>query len=550
MADYPWFKSYDPGVPHSLEPYPQLTAFDLLDEVVKLNPDHPMLIYNHKRMSWKTINELSDTMAAALVAHGVKKGDRVAVLYINIPQTFITYYAIWKAGAIVVPLNPLYTPDEQAHSLNDVEAEVAFTVNIWYPMLNDLKSRTKLRLLIVTELDEYTIGKDLDAPHGMELKTDDAWFSDLMKQYAHASRPDVKVSPQDPAAIMFSGGTTGTPKGVVGSHSSYAITGLQLKAWFEGRSPDWEASMLVTLPLFHTMGVYFCFTMALTVHMTMVLIADPRNVDVILQTLREIKPSMLAGTPTMFINLLEHPDLKPDDLTCLGGAGVGAAPLMAETKRKIEERIRGTVTEGYGLSESTMAMTTTPWRGVWKEGSVGCPLPDTIIRIVDVETGTKEMKTGEPGEVLMKAPQLMKGYWNKPEETTDTIRDGWLYTGDIGYLDEDGYLFLTARKKDVIKPGGFQVWPREVEEVLMTHPAIADVCVAGIPDPRQMEAVKAWIILKEGAQATPEELQSYCHQRLTAYKVPRFYEFRRELPKTMVGKVLRRILQEEEAKKD
>jgi len=549
LVDYPWFKSYDPGVPHSLEPYPELTAVDLLDDVVKLNPDHTMLIYQHKRLSWKTINQLSDQMAAALVANGVKKGDRVAVLYINIPQTFITYYAIWKAGATVVPLNPLYTPDELANSLNDVGAEVTFAVNIWYNVLNGLKSKTKLRLLIVTELDEYTVGKDLAAPHTMELEGGDVWFSHLMKRHAGATRPDVKVNPQDPAAIMFSGGTTGTPKGVVGSHLSYTMTGMQLKAWFEGRGTEWETVMLVTLPLFHTMGVYFCFAMAVTIHMTMVLIADPRNVDVILETLRETRPTMLAGTPTMFINLLEHPTLKPDDLICLTGAGVGAAPLMASTKSKIEERIRGTVTEGYGLSESTMAMTTTPWRGVWKEGSVGCPLPDTIIRIVDVETGTKELRTGEAGEVLMKAPQLMTGYWNNAEETAETIRDGWLHTGDIGYLDEEGYLFLTARKKDVIKPGGFQVWPREVEEALMTHPAVADVCVAGIPDPRQMEAVKAWIILKEGAQAVPEELQSYCRERLAAYKVPRFFEFRKELPKTMVGKVLRRVLQEDEAKK-
>jgi len=222
---------------------------------------------------------------------------------------------------------------------------------------------------------------------------------------------------------------------------------------------------------------------------------------------------------------------------------------MAETKKRIEEQIRGTVTEGYGLSESTMAMSTTPWRGVWKEGSVGLPLPDTVIRIVDIETGTKEMKIGEIGEVTIKAPQLMIGYWNNPEETAETLRDGWLHTGDIGYLDEDGYLFLTARKKDVIKPGGFQVWPREVEEVLTEHPAVLEVCVAGIPDPRQMEAVKAWIILKEGQKATVEELQNHCRQKLAAYKVPRFIDFVTDLPKTMVGKVLRRVLQEQEKAK-
>jgi long-chain acyl-CoA synthetase len=549
MADYPWYKHYDEGVPHTLEPYPQLRTFDLLDDVVNLNPDHPMLIFQHKRLSWKTVSELSDQMAAALVAKGVKKGDRVALLFINTPQVFIAFYAIWKAGAIVVPLNPLYTPSELEYAINEVGAEVAFVLSFWYNTLKGLNVKTKLRLIIVTELNDYMLGKDFSAPRGMELQEGDIWWGDLMQEFAGAKRPDIEVSPQDPAGIMFSGGTTGIPKGVVGSHISYAMTGLQLKAWFEGRGTEWENSMVVSLPLFHTMGVYFCFAMTPLNHFTMILIADPRNQAAVLQTVREMRPTMLTGTPTMFISLLEQPDLKPDDLKFVKNVGLGAAPLMADTKRKIDERISGFITEGYGLSESTMAMTTTPAGGVWKEGSVGVPLPDTIIRIVDVETGTKDMKSGEAGEVIMKAPQLMLGFWNRPKETAEVLRDGWLYTGDIGYLDEDGYLFLTARKKDVIKPGGFQVWPREVEEVLTEHPAVSEVCVGGIPDPRQVEAVKAWVVLKEGKKVTPEELQNHCREKLAAYKVPRFIEFRDSLPKTMVGKVLRRLLVEEEIAK-
>jgi len=549
MAGYPWYKHYDEGVPHTLEPYPQLRTFDLLDDVVNLNPDHPMLIFQHKRLSWKTVSELSDQMAAALVAKGVKKGDRVALLFINTPQVFIAFYAIWKAGAIVVPLNPLYTPSELEYAINEVGAEVAFVLSFWYNTLKGLNVKTKLRLIIVTELNDYMLGKDFLAPRGMELQEGDIWWGDLMQEFAGAKRPDIEVSPQDPAAIMFSGGTTGIPKGVVGSHISYAMTGLQLKAWFEGRGTEWENSMVVSLPLFHTMGVYFCFAMTPVNHFTMILIADPRNQAAVLQTVRETRPTMLTGTPTMFISLLEQPDLKPDDLKFVKNVGLGAAPLMADTKRKIDERISGFITEGYGLSESTMAMTTTPAGGVWKEGSVGVPLPDTIIRIVDVETGTKDMKSGEAGEVIMKAPQLMLGFWNRPKETAEVLRDGWLYTGDIGYLDEDGYLFLTARKKDVIKPGGFQVWPREVEEVLTEHPAVSEVCVGGIPDPRQAEAVKAWVVLKEGKKVTPEELQNHCREKLAAYKVPRFIEFRDSLPKTMVGKVLRRLLVEEEIAK-
>ena len=437
MEGYPWFKKYDPGVPYSLQPYPEYTAIDLLDNVVKQNPDHTMLIYQHRRFSWRTIDELSDSLAAALKANGLHKGDRVAVLFINVPQVFLTFYGIWKAGGIVVPLNPLYTLDEHEKSLIEVGAEIAVTLNIWYNTLKQLKPKTALRRIIVTEFNDFTLEKDPDAIHSSTLDGDDVWFGDLMKQYAGAARPAIKVAAIDPAAIMFSGGTTGIPKGVVGSHISYTMTGMQIKAWFEGTGPEWETVMLVTLPLFHTMGVYFCFAMAPVNHMTMILIPDPRNVDVILQAIREYRPTMLAGTPTMFINLMAHPELKPDDMKCLKNTGIGAAPLMAETKKQIEQRISGFVTEGYGLSESTIAMTTTPARGVWKEGSVGLPLPDTLIRIMDSETGTKELGPGEVGEVLMKAPQLMLGFWNKPEETADAIRDGWLYTGDIGYLDED-----------------------------------------------------------------------------------------------------------------
>jgi len=266
-------------------------------------------------------------------------------------------------------------------------------------------------------------------------------------------------------------------------------------------------------------------------------------------TIREYKIAGVSVTPTTLIAILNYPDLKPDDLRSLTRVGSGAAPLMSETKHQFEKFISGPVVEGYGLTESGIVGATFPVQGRWKQGSVGIPLPDVVVRIVDIETGTKELKQGEIGEITIKAPQLMQGYWNRPEETAETLRDGWLYTGDIGYLDEDSYLFLTSRKKDLIKCGGFQVWPREVEEILMMHSAIAEVCVAGIPDPRQVEAVKAWVVLKEGKQATDEELHHFCREKITGYKVPRFFEFRKDLPKTLVGKVLRRILQEEEKTK-
>jgi long-chain acyl-CoA synthetase len=303
---------------------------------------------------------------------------------------------------------------------------------------------------------------------------------------------------------------------------------------------------LVPLPLFHAFGIYASFGMALVQHNVSVLIANPRDIKGMVETIKNHKITNMGAAPSMFISLMEYPDLKMGDLKSLRMATSGAAPLMRETKEQFEKHISGRLTEGYALTESGMAMLTTPALGQWKEGSIGLPLPDTIIRIVDIDTATRDVKQGESGEIVMKAPQLMQGYWNRPEETKEILRDGWLYTGDIGYMDDDGYVFLTSRKKDVIKCGGFQVWPREVEEILMMHPAVAEVCVGGIPDPKQMEAVKAWIVLKEGRQATTEELQKFCREKLTGYKVPRHVEFRKDLPRTFVGKVLRRVLQDEE----
>jgi len=270
----------------------------------------------------------------------------------------------------------------------------------------------------------------------------------------------------------------------------------------------------------------------------------------VIDTIRDFRVSAMAVSPTMLIAILNHPDLKPDDLRSLRRTASGAAPLMTETKQRFEERISGPITEGYGLTEGTLAMTATPARGVWKQGSVGIPMPDVAVRVVDMETGAEDMAPCATGEVVIRAPQLMQGYWGRPKETAEAIRGGWLYTGDIGYLDEDGYLFLTSRKKDVIKCGGFQVWPRDVEEVLSTHPAVAEVCVGGIPDTHQVEAVKAWVVLREGRETTAEELKDFCRKALTGYKVPRTIEFRSSLPKTLVGKVLRRMLQEEEQEKE
>lgn len=544
MTDYRWYKSYDPGVPTTLEPYPRKTILAIVEEARLKRPDYPMLIFQDKEFSYRQIDAESNALAASLVSMGVKKGDRVAVLFLNCPQQYIIFFAAWKIGAIVVPINPLYTEFEIEARLNEVEAETAVVLNLWYALVKRIQKTTSVKNIIMAEFDDYTMpNKEQPA---VPVDASDRWWLDTTRRYAGQAPPEIDLQPEDTALILFSGGTTGTPKGVMESHHSLVITGLQVEAWFREVSLWWDEKFLVPLPLFHVFGIYASFGMAMVQHNISVLVANPRDVKDILETVKKQKITNTGGAPTMFMSILEHPDLKMGDLKTLRMATSGAAPLMTETKEAFERHISGRLTEGYALTESGMAMLTTPAKGKWKEGSIGLPLPDVIVRIADIETGEKDMPANEPGEIVIKAPQLMQGYWKRPQETQEVLRDGWLYTGDIGYMDEDGYVFLTSRKKDVIKCSGFQVWPREVEEVLQQHPAVEEVCVGGIPDPRQMEAVKAWIILKEGKNATPEELQQFCRQKLTGYKVPRHIEFRKELPKTFVGKVLRRVLQDEE----
>lgn len=547
MTDYPWYKSYDPGVPHSLEPYPRKTILDVIAEAKNERPDYPMLIFQDRQVSYREIEDESDALASAFADMGVKKGDRIAALFLNCPQEYIVFFAAWKVGAIIVPLNPLYTEYELESRLNDVTPQVVVVLNLWYPMVKRFQARTSVKKVVVAEFDDYTTPNKDKAASAIE--EGDFWWVDLIRKYSGKKPPKVEVKPEDTAMILFSGGTTGTPKGVMESHHSLVITGLQVAAWFNSITLQWDEKFLVPLPLFHAFGIYASFGMALVQHNISVLIANPRDIKTMVETIKKHKITNMGAAPTMFVSLLEYPDLKMGDLKSLRMATSGAAPLMLETKKKFEEHISGRVAEGYALTESGMAMLTTPALGKCKEGSIGLPLPDTIVRIVDIETGTREVMPGEAGEITIKAPQLMQGYWNRPEETKEILRDGWLYTGDIGYMDDDGYVFLTSRKKDLIKCGGFQVWPREVEEVLSMHPAVAEVCVGGIPDPRQMEAVKAWVVLKEGQSVTAEELQKFCREKLTGYKVPKHFEFRKELPKTFVGKILRRVLQDDEGKK-
>jgi len=558
--DRNWLKHYDRGVPHTLQPYPEHTLADVMDGAARQRPDHPALFFKGACLSHRQVEDLSNALAAALVARGVQKGDRVALVLPNCPQWVIGQLGAWKAGAIVVPVCPLYTEAEIHHTLTDCGAQVALVLSSFYGKVKAAQGGTPLRGVIATNIKEYlpphlrflfTALKEKKEGHRITLQAGDCWLGDLLKQHAGATRPGVPVGPADGAMFIYSGGTTGTPKAAVGTHRALLLTGMQFDAWFSVVLQEWDDVVMGNMPLFHAYGA-LCLAGAQVGHHPVALIPDPRDLDDLLVTIRRHRAALLPGVPTLFIALLKHAKVQAGkaDLSSLKLCVSGAAPLMMETKTRFEELTGGRIIECYSLTEAMVAAIGTPVLGLYKPRAVGVPLPDIEVLIVDAEEGLDTLQVGEVGEILMRAPNLMQGYWQRPEETAAIIREGpspgsgerWLYTADLGYLDEDGYLFIVDRKKDLIKPSGRQVWPREVEEVIAAHPAVAEVGVAGVPDERSGEAVKAWVVLRAGQDLTVEELRAYCKQSLAPYKVPRQIEFRDGLPKSAIGKVLRREL--------
>lgn len=553
MEQKPWLKSYDQGVPPTLQPYPARTLLDLVSDTARQRPEHSALLLKGACVSYAQLEQLSDAFAAALAAQGVEKGERMALLLPNCPQAIIAQFGAWKAGAIVVPLNPLYTECELEHALVECGAETVVVLTPFYAKVKALQARTRLRRVVAANIKEYlppllrllfTLFKEKKNGHRATLQRGDQWLNDLLQQHAGAPRPDVVPGPDDPALLMFSGGTTGTPKAALGSHHALLMAGMQLHAWFGGVLVDWDDVIMLNMPLFHVYGSVGVLATALVGRNPLALVPNPRDLDDLLATISKTRPAFLPGVPTLFIALLNHPDVQAGkvNLKSIKLCISGAAPLLVEVKNRFEALTGGRIVEGYALTESMMAAAVTPVCGAYKPGAVGVPLPDVELRVVDADTGLESLPPGQAGEILIRAPQLMLGYWQQTTETANILRNGWLHTGDLGFLDDDGYLFITDRKKDVIKPGGFQVWPREVEEVIAAHPAVAEVGVAGVPDDYQGEAAKAWVVLRKGQQVTADELRAYCREQLAAYKVPKHVEFREDLPKSMVGKVLRREL--------
>jgi long-chain acyl-CoA synthetase len=557
MSNKPWLAHYDKGVPQTID-YPKAPLFHFLEEAARKYPDRACTIFKGAVISYREINEQSNAMAAALVEMGVKKGDRVGIFMPNLPQFVVVYFGILKAGGVVVAVNPTYPVDEILTPVNDAGIEVMFTLTRFYNKIKEVRTKSKLKKVIVSNLKEalppvtrllFTLLKEKKDGDKLDvLESGDVWMQDLLKKHAGAAKPNLDIQPDDTALFQYSGGTTGVPKGAVAMHRNVVANTLQIKNWMTGLDEGKEV-VLMGIPLFHVYGMVAGMNFAMATGSSMVMIPNARDLKDVLENITKYKATIFPGVPLLYNGINNHPDVKAGkyNLSSIKACISGSAALMRETKEEFERLTGGKVFEGFGMSEAPTAVTCNPLNGVNKTGSIGMPLPDVDMKIISLDDGETEMPLGEIGEIVVNGPQVMKGYHNMPTETANSLRqlkDGktWLFTGDIARMDEDGYFYIVDRKKELIKPGGFQVWPREVEEAIMDHPKVLEVGVGGIPDPHRGETVKAWVVVKPGETLTEEELKAFCKEHLAPYKVPTHYEFRGELPKTTVGKILRREL--------
>ncbi|MDY7079359.1 MAG: long-chain fatty acid--CoA ligase, partial [Chloroflexota bacterium] len=471
----------------------------------------------------------------------------------------IAYYATLMIGGIVVSCNPEYVAREMKHQLNDAGAETIITLSLMYPITKQIRAETSLKHVIVANIKEYfpgllkflfTVATEKKEGHYQDISGDanTHWFPDILAG-ASARPTPVQVDMEDTAVLMYTGGTTGVSKGAQLTHRNIQANAVQVRAWFP-RMREGQEVILTSLPLYHSYGMTTCMNLGILASETLLLIPNPRVLVHILKSINKHHPTLYPGIPALYISLINHPELDQYDVSSIKACISGAAPLPVEVQRKFQEITGGRLVEGYGLSEATPVTHANPIYGENRIGTIGLPFPSTLAKIMDTETGKRDLPPGEVGELVVRGPQVMKGYWQMPTETGNVLREGWLHTGDIARMDEDGYFQIVDRKKDMILgAGGYNIYPREVEEVLFQHPKIKEGAAVGIPVAGKGERVKIFVVLKEGEKATEDEILEFCRENLARYKVPKFVEFRDELPKTTVGKVLRRVLLEEEEKK-
>ena len=551
-----WLNSYEQGVKKSVD-FKDILIPRYLEESTKNFPDNTALIFQGFTLTFEELNEMVARFAAALKGFGVKKGDSVAILLPNVIPCVVAYYATLKIGGIVVLNNPLYSDRELLHQFNDSDSTFLVTLDLLANRMVKLREKTKIKTIVYTSIGEYLpfvkrllfplVAKKKGLAADVTPANDLYKFKDIIAKHSpDYTQTDLDID--DVAMYQYTGGTTGVSKGVMLTHKNISYQIQQIEAWFPSFEKGAEV-MLGALPIFHVFGMSVSMNFAIRMGWSNVLVPKPQP-EPLLEAISKFKVTFAPLVPTMYIGILDHPDLATTDLTSIKGCFSGSAPLPLEVINNFQEKTGSIIVEGFGLTESTPVTHVNPFKGVRKQGSIGVPIPETECKIVDLEDPSIEMPIGEPGELLVKGPQVMKGYLNKPDETKKTLtRDGFLCTGDVAKMDEDGYFYIVDRIKDMIISGGYNVYPRDIDEVLFEHPSILEACCIGVPHEKRGEAVKAFVILKEGKQMTEREVIDYCDSKLAKYKLPTQVEFRQELPKSNVGKILRKDLRVQEENK-
>jgi len=546
LEERPWYKHYDPGVPKTIE-YPDVPVFQFLDDVARRAPNNPCAVFRDHVITYGEMNHLVNRLAAGLAAFGIKKGDRVGLLLPNIPQFVLAYYAVLKTGGVVVAMNPQYKQRELEYQVSDANVEVVIGLSSTADLLDKVREKTGLRSIILTHLEDAfelaAWNNEAAAGPPVEHAPSRYWLRDLALAQLPGTRSDIQVSADDVAIFQYSGGTTGIPKGAVGLHRNLVANSLMFRRWLVGLE-DGKETTLMAIPMYHVYGMVVGMSVSILLGAKMVLIPDPRNLQDLLRNIEAYQTSFFPGVPTMYAVINQFPEAQAGryDLRSVRACISGSAPLLKEVKERFEALTGAQLMEGYGLSEAPTATHCNPMFGEKRTGSIGLPLPDVDCQIVSLEDSQAVMPAGKIGELVMRGPQVMQGYHNRPAETQEALQGGWLHTGDIARMDSDGYFYIVDRKKELIKVSGYQVWPREIEEVIAGHPNVLEASVAGIPDPIRGEAPKAWVVLRPGATLDPQEIIDRCEEALVYYKIPVQVEFREALPRTLVGKVLRREL--------
>jgi len=554
-----WHAAYGPGVPKEIE-YREETLWQLFEGSVARFPDAPALLFLNARLTFREVKEDAERLATAMAGLGVGKDDKVAIHLPNLPQTVIAFLATQRLGAQAVMTNPLYTAPEIAHQWNDAGCRLAVTADFLYEQrLRTLRGSLAVEHYIVASIPEYLRFplrqlaplklRKSQPPHIARVAPGPGvhFFRPLIRATTPQELPPGAAF-DDVALLQYTGGTTGVSKGAMLTQKNLSVNVQQLRAWFPDYR-DGDEVLLGALPFFHIFGITCVMAFAMSTGAAIVLMPNPRDIPQLIKNVAKCRVTLMSAVPAMFAAINQFPDIGKYDLTSIRNCFSGSAPLPLAVMEEFERRAGATIVEGFGLTESAPVSHVNPLGGVRKAGSVGIPFPDTDCRIVDAERGTRELPPGEEGELILRGPQVMKGYWKRPDETAKVLRDGWLYTGDLAAMDEEGYFTIVGRKKDMILASGYNVYPDEVDQVLMQHGAVQEACTIGIPDPRRGETVKSFVVLQPGAEVSEAALIEHCRASLAPYKVPRIIEFRRELPRSSMLKLLRRVLRDEELRK-